>query len=56
MNLRIHSSLPCIGVNPMCLWFEKRLSDNLHTEDVLPWFIATLHRLPKKHQPANVEP
>jgi hypothetical protein len=56
MHLRIHSSPPFIGAKPRCLWFEKRLSDNLHTEDVLPWFIATLHRLPKKHQPADVEP
>jgi hypothetical protein len=56
MHLRIHSGLPFIGAKPRCLWYEKRLIDNLRTVDVLPWFVATLDRLPKKHRPANLEP
>src|SRR5262249_49236020 len=53
LSLRIHSSLPIIGQKPNCncLWFEKRLPDSLHTEDVVPWFLATIRRLPKKHRP-----
>lgn len=56
MFLRIHSSPPFIGDKPRCLWYEKRLPDSLHTEDVLPWVVATFRRLPKKHRPPNVEP
>jgi hypothetical protein len=54
--LRIHSSPPFWGAKPQCSWFEKRLPDNLHIEDILPWFVATIRRLPKKQQPADIDP
>jgi len=53
--LRIHSSLPFFGDKPRCLWFEKRLPDSLHKEDVLPWMVATIRRLPKMYQPPDVD-
>jgi len=56
MFLRIHSSLPFFGHKPRCLWFEKRLPDSLHSEDVLPWMVATIRRLPKMCQPPDIEP
>ena len=49
--LRIHSKPPFFGPRPKCLWFQIRLPD-LHPEDVIPWFVATIRRLPKKHQPS----
>jgi hypothetical protein len=55
LHLRIHSSPPFIGERPKCLWYEKRLPDNLHPEDVIPWFMATVDRLPRKHHPADIE-
>jgi hypothetical protein len=54
--LRIHSGPPHLGSPAKCLWFEKRMPDFLHEEDVLPWFLATIQRLPKKHRPADVQP
>lgn len=54
--LRIHSCPPHIGVSPKCSWYEKRLPDTLHSEDVVPWFTATTNRLPKKHRPTDVQP
>lgn len=53
--LRIHSNPPFSGLQPRCLWFDKRLPIHLHTEDVLPWFVATIRRLPKKNQPSEIE-
>jgi len=53
--LRIHSSPPFAGAVPRCLWFEKRLPGGLHVEDVLPWFAATICRLPRKQQPVDIE-
>jgi hypothetical protein len=53
--LRIHSAPPFLGSQPICQWFEKRLPDSLHVEDVLPWFHATIRRLPKKHQPPEID-
>jgi len=53
--LRIHSPPPFRGRQPRCLWFDKRLPPNVTVEDVLPWFVATLHRLPRRDQPAQME-
>jgi hypothetical protein len=59
--LRIHSGPPHLGLQPKCLWFEKRMPYFLHEDDVLPWFLATIQRLPKKTsaipkpQPASVQ-
>jgi len=49
--LRIHSSLWHYAPNQKYLWFEKRVPWRLHREDVLPWFDATVKKLPRKRQP-----
>jgi hypothetical protein len=54
--LRIHSKPPFFGSQPRCLWFDKRMPDFLHIEDMLPWFMATIRRLPKKLQPSSLDP
>jgi len=53
--LRIHTKLPLFGAQPKALWFDKRLPDFLHTEDIVPWFRATIDRLPKKHRPLDAD-
>ena len=52
--LRIHSGIG-YSLPRQHLWFQKRLSMWLQTEDVLPWFIETIKRLPKKYQPSNIQ-
>jgi hypothetical protein len=52
-SLRIHSTPPFLSLPPKCYWYEKRTPDNLHQEDFLPWFVATIERLPKKHRPSD---
>lgn len=51
--LRIHSNLWHFAPEARHLWFEKRLPSGLQPEDVLPWFMATINRLPKRMQPSN---
>lgn len=52
--LRMHSSLSSFKLRDQHLWFEKRIPWRLHDEDILPWFLATMRRLPKKAQPADL--
>ncbi len=51
--LRLHSSLSFFQQDRY-LWLEKRLPWRLHREDIMPWFLATIDRLPKKAQPSNL--
>jgi hypothetical protein len=53
--LRIHTKLPLFGTQPRALWFQKRLPDILHLEDILSWFRATIGRLPKKQRPLDTD-
>lgn len=52
--LRIHPQQPVLGERSRCIWFEKRLPGGLHPEDLVPWFKATIERLPKKARPHDV--
>lgn len=54
--LRIHSSLWHYTPKQKYLWFEKRVPWRLHREDVLPWFNATVKKLPRKRQPIDWTP
>ena len=54
--LRIHSSLWHYAPNTEHLWYEKRVPWHLHTEDVLPWFQATIKKLPKRKKPRDATP
>lgn len=53
--LRIHSSLWYRVADQKYLWFQKILPWALHPEDVVPWFHATIKKLPKKSQPRNLD-
>lgn len=53
--LRIHSSLSFVAQQGRYLWFEKRMPWRLHREDILPWFLATINRLPQKARPSNLQ-
>ena len=53
--LRIHSSLSSVAQQERYLWFEKRMPWRLHREDILPWFLATINRLPQKARPSNLQ-
>lgn len=54
--LRLHSSLSSFKPHDQFLWYEKRIPWRLHSEDILPWFLATIRRLPKKAQPVDLSP
>ena len=53
-TLRIHSSLWHHCAGSTYLFYEKTLPWRLHPEDVLPWFHATVKKLPKKRQPRDL--
>ena len=48
--LRIHSSLWHYAPGQKYLWFEKKVPWRLQNEDIIPWFHATIKKLPKKRQ------
>ena len=54
--LRIHSSLWHYSPGQMYFWFDKRVPWRIRAEDVLPWFDATVKKLPKKRQPMDWMP
>lgn len=54
--LRIHSSLSHFVPGAKYFWYEKRLPDFLETADIIPWFIATVDRVPKKAKPSDLQP
>lgn len=53
-TLRIHSSLWHRYSDQRYRWYQKTLPWRLQPEDVLPWFHATVARLPKKRQPRDL--
>lgn len=53
--LRIHSPPPFWSPQTTVYWFEKRIPDTIHREDVLLWFENIIRHLPKKHHPPDIQ-
>lgn len=52
--LRIHSSLWWYDAATPYLLFQKKVPANLRSEDLIPWFEALVHKLPRKRQPLDL--